>query len=60
MTTTAERSQSTEAAAPYPRRWLAFVIMMAAAFMDLVDATVVNIALPTLRTDLGATYAQTQ
>jgi EmrB/QacA subfamily drug resistance transporter len=60
MTTTAERTQKTGTSDPYPRRWLAFVVMMAAAFMDLVDATVVNVALPTLRDDLGASYAATQ
>lgn len=60
MTTTAENIEANKADDPYPRRWLAFVVMMAAAFMDLVDATVVNIALPTLRTDLGASYAATQ
>src|SRR5262245_18742451 len=60
MTTTAERPQTTETTDPYPRRWLAFIVMMAAAFMDLIDATVVNLALPTLRSDLGASYAATQ
>lgn len=61
MTTTADqKKQTTEPVDPHPRRWLAFVVMMAAAFMDLVDATVVNVALPTLRADLGASYAATQ
>ena len=39
----------------YPRRWLAAVVMIGAAMMDLIDITVVNVALPTIRADLGAT-----
>lgn len=42
----------------YPRRWLAAVVMIGAAMMDLIDVTVVNVALPTIRRDLGATGAQ--
>ena len=39
----------------YPRRWLAAVVMIGAATMDLIDLTVVNVALPTIREELGAT-----
>jgi EmrB/QacA subfamily drug resistance transporter len=42
----------------YPRRWLAAVVMIGAATMDLIDLTVVNVALPTIRDDLGATGTQ--
>ena len=42
----------------YPRRWLAAAVMIAAATMDLIDLTIVNVALPTIRTDLGATGTQ--
>jgi EmrB/QacA subfamily drug resistance transporter len=45
------------AAAPgraYPERWVAAVVMIGAAMMDLIDITVVNVALPTIRADLGA------
>jgi EmrB/QacA subfamily drug resistance transporter len=42
----------------YPRRWLAAVVMIGAATMDLIDLTIVNVALPTIRTDLGATGTQ--
>jgi EmrB/QacA subfamily drug resistance transporter len=42
-------------AAPADRRtWVAAVVLMVAALMDLLDGTVVNVALPTIRTDLGA------
>lgn len=42
----------------YPRRWLAAAVMIAAATMDLIDLTIVNVALPTIRVDLGATGTQ--
>jgi EmrB/QacA subfamily drug resistance transporter len=42
----------------YPRRWLAAMVMIAAATMDLIDLTIVNVALPTIRADLGASGTQ--
>jgi EmrB/QacA subfamily drug resistance transporter len=42
----------------YPGRWLAAVVMIGAAMMDLIDITVVNVALPTIRADLGASGTQ--
>jgi EmrB/QacA subfamily drug resistance transporter len=44
--------------AAFPRRWIAAIVMIGAATMDLIDITVVNVALPTIRTDLGATGTQ--
>lgn len=44
----------------YPKRWLALFVLLAAAFMDLLDATIVNVALPSIRVDLGASYAAVQ
>src|SRR5215207_9609122 len=38
----------------YPGRWLAALVMIGAATMDLIDLTIVNVALPTIRADLGA------
>src|SRR2546430_15898221 len=48
----------TAGAAAYPRRWLAAVVMIGAALMDMIDLTVVNVALPTIRSDLGASGTQ--
>src|SRR5215468_4845166 len=42
----------------YPRRWLAAVAMMIAVLMDMIDVTIVNVALPTIRSDLGASATQ--
>ncbi|MFK4066027.1 MFS transporter [Streptomyces sp. NPDC029674] len=48
------------AAAGDRRRWFALAIVMTAAFMDLVDVTIVNIAIPAIQRDEGATYSQIQ
>jgi EmrB/QacA subfamily drug resistance transporter len=45
-------------AAAYPRRWAAALVMMIAALMDLIDVTIVNVALPTIRRDLHASGTQ--
>lgn len=41
-------------------RWLAFSAALAAAMMDLLDATVVNTAAPAIRVDLGGSFADVQ
>ncbi|AIR98906.1 MFS transporter [Streptomyces glaucescens] len=51
---------SRSAAAPDRRRWLALAIVMTAAFMDLVDVTIVNIAIPSIQREEGASVAQIQ
>src|SRR5215472_9113589 len=47
-----------EPAAGYPRRWLAAIIMITGALMDMIDVTIVNVALPTIRRDLHASATQ--
>ncbi|MFJ5292396.1 MFS transporter [Streptomyces sp. NPDC088348] len=42
------------------RRWFALAIVMTAAFMDLVDVTIVNIAIPSIQKDTGASFSQIQ
>ncbi len=41
-----------------PRRWLAFAVVLAAGFVDLLDSTIVNVALPSMQGDLHANFAQ--
>ncbi|MFE3226660.1 MFS transporter [Nocardia sp. NPDC059228] len=41
-----------------PRRWIAFAVVLAAGFMDLLDVTIVNVAVPSIQKDLGAAYSQ--
>src|SRR4051794_23846222 len=44
--------------ATHPRRWLAAGVMIVAALMDMIDVTIVNVAVPTIRADLGASATQ--
>ena len=43
-----------------PARWLTLAVVSAATAMLLLDVTVVNVALPAIRTDLGASFAELQ
>ena len=41
-----------------PRRWLVLAVVVAAQFMYVVDTFIVNVAIPSIRTDLDASTAQ--
>ncbi len=43
-----------------PKRWFALVVVVLAAFMDLLDNTIVNVALPSIQKNLGAGYSALQ
>ena len=43
-----------------PRRWLTLVILLLAEFMNLLDVSIVNIAIPSIQRDLHASYADVQ
>src|SRR5579871_502063 len=43
-----------------PRRWAALAILLAAGFMYLLDTTIVNVALPSIRADIHANFAALQ
>ena len=43
---------------PHPRRWLILYVLLAVEVMDLLDSTIVNVAVPRIRTDLGASATQ--
>jgi EmrB/QacA subfamily drug resistance transporter len=45
---------------PDPRRWLTLVILLLAGFMNLLDVSIVNIAIPSIQRDLHASYADVQ
>jgi EmrB/QacA subfamily drug resistance transporter len=46
------------AAPPIPRRaWLALIVLLAGMFIALLDTTIVNVALPSIRTSLDASEA---
>jgi EmrB/QacA subfamily drug resistance transporter len=58
MNAVTETVAAARCAPSYPMRWLAAVVMIVAVTMDLIDATIVNVALPTIRHDLGASATQ--
>lgn len=43
---------------PDPRRWPALFVLLIANFMNLIDVTIVNVALPSMRAGLGASDSQ--
>ncbi len=51
MTTASPTTQTTQEADP--RRWLALVVLCVGMLMIVLDVTVVNVALPSIQTDLG-------
>lgn len=46
--------------AAHPRRWLAFAVLLVGAFLPPLDFFIVNVALPSIRSGLGADPAQVQ
>jgi EmrB/QacA subfamily drug resistance transporter len=57
---TATSPPSTQGVDLDPRRWLALGAILVAAFMDLLDAGIVFLALPSIQQDLHAGYAALQ
>lgn len=53
MSTTVAQEQGGPALSQYPRRWLALAVIAVAQLMVVLDATIVNIALPQAQSDLG-------
>src|SRR4051812_40530947 len=51
---------SPPAAAPFRLRWLVLAIVLVAEIMDLLDSTVITIAAPTVRHELGGSTATMQ
>ena len=52
--------QNASVAGPDRRRWIALAVVLTASFMDLVDATIVNIAIPSIQEDTGASFGAIQ
>ena len=53
-------AHSASAVEPDPKRWLALAVLAAAQLMIVLDASIVNIALPSAQDDLGITNANRQ
>ena len=43
-----------------PRRWAALAVLLVAGFMDLLDTSIVNVAIPAINAELHANYAVIQ
>ncbi len=43
---------------PLPGRWVAMATLLIASFMNLIDVTIVNVALPSMQKSLNATSSQ--
>ncbi len=43
-----------------PRRWLTLIVLLLAAFMNLLDVSIVNIAIPSIQRNLHASYGAVQ
>jgi EmrB/QacA subfamily drug resistance transporter len=59
-TATAGRLAAGPAARVSRRTWLATAVMLVAVFMELMDVTMANVAVPSIRKDLGASDGQVQ
>jgi len=44
----------------YHLRWWALAVVLAAECMDLLDGTILNVAMPSIRDDLGGSYSSIQ
>ena len=43
---------------PYPQRWLALAVLLSAGFMNLIDISIVNVALPRMQVSMSATSTE--
>ncbi|WP_026924138.1 MFS transporter [Glycomyces arizonensis] len=65
MSVTAEAAPVAKPTAPktetrFPHRWWGLVAVLAATLLNLLDASIVNVAAPAIRTELGGTAATIQ
>ncbi|MFE2278540.1 MFS transporter [Streptomyces sp. NPDC059454] len=58
MTVSVEETSERTDNPPDPKRWLALVVILFASFMDLLDVTIVNVAVPAIQQDIGASYSE--
>ncbi len=60
MTETRAQQQAEPAYEPDPRRWRILTVTLVIGFMALLDVTIVNVALPSIRVGLGASAGEVQ
>jgi EmrB/QacA subfamily drug resistance transporter len=54
------KSQTLDAERVYERRWWAFSVLALAILIVVIDHTIINVALPTIQRELGATVSDLQ
>ncbi|MGZ4665143.1 MAG: MFS transporter, partial [Frankiaceae bacterium] len=53
-------SSNAEDVSPDPRRWRGLAVCLVSGFMTLLDVSIVNVALPSIRTGLHASVSDLQ
>jgi len=54
------RGSAPQSSEPLATRWMAFSVLLMANFLNVMDGTIVNVALPTLKAEFGATPSQSE
>ena len=57
MTTANTTAETAKSIAAERKGWLALTVLLSGAFIALLDTTIVNVAIPTIRTSIGASNA---
>ena len=60
MTVTRKEDRMSPRTTPYARRWQALIVLAMSLLIVCIDNTILNVALPTIRTELDATSSQLQ
>ena len=57
-----DHEPSTEVASPGvdARRWVAFAVILSGIFVTIMDSSIVNVAIPTIRSTLHASFGQAE
>ncbi len=58
QTVDAPPSTDSDTTPPDPKRWFVLAVVMVGTFMAVVDDSIVNVAIPAIRSDLHAPFAQ--
>jgi len=45
---------------PDPKRWFVLAVVMVGTFMAVIDGSIVNVAIPAIRSDLHASFGQVE
>ena len=60
QTVDAPPSTDSDTTPPDPKRWFVLAVVMVGTFMAVVHGSIVNVAIPAIRSDLHASFAQVE